>query len=290
MLSRPMLSLSPFGRRLRVLAYHDVPNAESLRQQVEWLIEHFTPVTIEQALRIMVGDRESDRAVLLTFDDGDPSVIENALPVLTEMGVYAILFVCPGVIDSDLPFWWQVVENAIEGEVEMEGRAVDKAELGRLKKLPDPERRRRVAVIRDAVETSIGQPPRQKQLTTDELRRWVVPGHAIGNHTWDHPLLGTCEREEQIRQVDAAHEWLIENLGASNLLFAYPNGNHTSVTEARLRELGYQVGALFDHRLHRGENPLQMSRIRVNAADTLDEFQAKVSGMHPFVHRALGRS
>ena len=92
------------------------------------------------------------------------------------------------------------------------------------------------------------------------------------------------------RESDSAREWLMDKSGANTPLFAYTNGKHTPAFEARLGDIGYQIVALFDHRVHRVRNPPQMSRIRVNSTDSLSEFKAKVSGIHPVIHRALDRS
>ena len=125
------------------------------------------------------------------------------------------------------------------------------------------------------------------QLTTADLHSWVESRHSVGNHTWDHPLLDMCEPMEQRRQIVAAHDWIAGHFGPKELLFAYPNGNHSTDSEAVLRELGYAVGVLFDHQVHRGAEPLRMSRIRwVNATDSVSEFKAKVSGIHPMIHKA----
>ena len=143
--------------------------------------------------------------------------------------------------------------------------------------------------MRDAVESKRGSPVARRQLTSDELTRWIESGHTIGNHSWDHPLLDRCEEDEQLRQIDRAHEWLVDRFGEATL-FAYPNGNFTHSVDSRLRQLGYSAALLFDHRLHDRGDPLRMSRIRVNADDELSEFRAKVSGLHPWIHHALGRT
>ena len=275
---------------LRVLAYHAVPDAASFERQVGYLIRHFNLITARQAVAVIARNETIDRPLWITFDDGDSSIVERGLAALNEFDVSATLFVCPGMIDSTEPFWWEVIEMAIAEKVELEGRLVAPGELSRLKLVHDNERRVQVRKIGEALEDRIGRRPMGDQLTTGDLHRWIAAGNFLGNHTWDHPLLNMCEPQEQRQQIAAAHEWLTDNFSLDNLLFAYPNGNHSPAAEAILRELGYAVGVLFDHRVHRGRNPLQTSRIRVNSADGLSEFKAKVSGIHPVIHRALGRS
>ena len=282
-LARPWMSLSTGWRpSLRVVAYHGVQDVELFRIQMAFLANHLEPVT---ATEVIEGSFTTGRSpVWVTFDDGDQSLMELAMQVLDEYGISATAFICPGLVDTSEPFWWEVVQEAIARNV------VPPDEISRLKQLHDSERRGRTAQIGASLEALDGKPLVREQLTTVDLRRWVDAGHSLGNHTWDHPLLDMCEPEEQRHQIVAAHEWLVDHFSPEDLLFAYPNGNHSPASEAILRELGYAVGALFDHRVHRGADPLQMSRIRVNAADGFSEFKAKVSGIHPMIHSVLGRS
>ncbi len=282
-LARPWMSLSTTWRSsLRIVAYHNVEDVELFRIQIAFLADNLEPITAAEVVRGSFIARRSP--VWVTFDDGDPSLVELAMPVLNEFGISATAFICPGLVDSLEPFWWEVVEEAIASNI------VPSDEVSRLKHVDDRERRRRITQIGAALEASNGKSLVREHLTTDELRNWVGSRHSLGNHTWDHPLLDMCEPQEQRRQIVVAHDWLADRFSPKDLLFAYPNGNHSPAAEAILRELGYAVGVLFDHRVHRGRNPLHMSRIRVNSADGLSEFKAKVSGIHPVIHRALGRS
>ena len=282
-LARPWMSLSTTWRSsLRIVAYHGVEDMELFRIQIAFLADNLEPITASEVVRGSFTARRNP--VWVTFDDGDPSLVELAMPVLNEYGISATAFVCPALVDSLEPFWWEVVEEAIASNL------VPSEEVSRLKHVDDSERRRRIAQLGAALEASNGKSLVRNHLTTDDLRNWVGSRHSLGNHTWDHPLLDMCEPQEQRRQIVVAHHWLADRFSPKDLLFAYPNGNHSPAAEAILRELGYAVGALFDHRVHRGRDPLHMSRIRVNASDTLSEFKAKVSGIHPVIHRALGRS
>ena len=277
------MSLSTTWRSsLRIVAYHNVEDMELFRIQIAFLADNLEPITAAEVIRGSFTARRSP--VWVTFDDGDPRLVELAMPELNEYGISATAFICPGLVDSLEPFWWEVVEEAIASNL------VPSDEVSRLKQVDDSERRVQVRKIGEALEDRIGRRPMGDQLTTGDLHRWIAAGNFLGNHTWDHPLLNMCEPQEQRQQIAAAHEWLTDNFSLDNLLFAYPNGNHSPAAEAILRELGYAVGVLFDHRVHRGRNPLQTSRIRVNSADGLSEFKAKVSGIHPVIHRALGRS
>jgi hypothetical protein len=52
------------------------------------------------------------------------------------------------------------------------------------------------------------------------------------------------------------------------------------------------VAFLFDHRVNPATpgHPLRISRVRVNDHTSLDRFAVIVSGLHPALHHARGRS
>lgn len=264
------------GRRgLRILAYHGVPDRELFRNHIAHLVRWYTPVDGPTGLAAI-----DKPPVWVTFDDGDPTIIDVALGILMEFDVTATAFICPGVIDTDQPFWWQVVDAAARTGVTVAGSKVQVAEVGWLKQVPEPERRARVDAIHEALVEQTGETFRSRQLTEGEVRTWVEAGNSVGNHTWDHPILPQCSPEEQEQQIVTADEWLNAR-GLRTTQFAYPNGDWSGEAEASLRRHGYEIGLLFDHRIADKAAGLRMSRVRVNGTDSMNEFIAKVSGVHP---------
>jgi peptidoglycan/xylan/chitin deacetylase (PgdA/CDA1 family) len=256
------VALAATGARLRVLGYHGVERPDVLDAQLAWIRRHLVPVALDDVVAALDGTRALPRrAVWVTFDDGEPSVVEVGLPVLERHGVRATMFVCPSVIGTTAPLWWQGIDDA--------------ATIRRLKTMPDPERRRAAAAIADRAPVA--------QLTIDQLRRFATAGD-IGNHTWDHPLLDGCADDEQRQQVRRAHEWLTDVLGRPPIAFAYPNGNRAAAARDELVRLGYRVAVLHDHRVARLGDQLALSRLRVGDHVTPARFAAVASGVHSTVH------
>lgn len=257
---------------LRVLAYHEIRDLDGFRRQVEHLVDRYRPVSVGEVLRWLDGGDLPSRSVWLTFDDADPSVVDDALPVLSAHRVPATMFVCPGVVDTTRPYWWQVVERIAPDRV------------GPLKLVPDDDRRRQVSELEERLARRDGAPAVQPQLTSAQLDRWLAAGLDVGNHTWDHPLLDHCPPEEQERQIRHAHDWLMDRVHPHHLVFAYPNGNPADHADRVLAGLGYRLNALFDHRLAVHRAPSRLSRLRTNADADLPRFRAIVGGVHPLVH------
>ena len=262
----------------RVLAYHDVPSEDQFESNVRAVLRWCDPVDPSAPGR--PNDLTSVRnRVLITFDDGHASVVENALPVLLRLGVPALMFVSPGIASGDRVFWWDAahcVESSgararVAPHLDPERSLVDA-----LKNVRDSDRR----TILERAMNEIGPDARRQAATPEQLRTWRDAGMTLGNHTWDHPCLDQCTEAEQRHQVQAAHAWLDEFVGGPPTFFAYPNGDWTIETETLLIELGYEAAYLFDHRLDRSTNPLRRSRLRIDAGATTARTRAIVSGAH----------
>ncbi|MCP4417268.1 MAG: polysaccharide deacetylase family protein [Chloroflexi bacterium] len=70
------------------------------------------------------------------------------------------------------------------------------------------------------------------------LHQMAAAGHAIGNHTWDHPSLPLISRRERKTQIRACDE-LVASYG--HCLFRPPFGHLNLAARFDLFRLGYQV-------------------------------------------------
>jgi peptidoglycan/xylan/chitin deacetylase (PgdA/CDA1 family) len=191
--------------RVRVLAYHAIGDGEKFAAQMNEIRRSFRPISSDDLLRALEGNADvPERSIWITFDDGDTSVIDIALPTLIALGLPSTLFVCPGVVNSREPYWWQIVEESVRRRVEPEHWRLghdSAAAIRILKELPDTDRRRIVDSVRAVLERTSSQPYEEQQITDDQLRHYIRNGGSVGNHTWDHPCLDTCSPEEQDKQI-----------------------------------------------------------------------------------------
>jgi len=267
----------------RVLGLHGVEDLDCVLEGLDWIRARFQPVSVSEiAVSVETGVPLPD-GVCITFDDGDPSVLDLAMP-LTEMGFQAAMFVCPGVIDTTTPYWWELIRRGARHSLRVEGIQLDQDSVeSDLKSWPDEQRRAFIDSTRQAL-IARGISVEARQLTKAELLQWSGIGHEVGNHTWDHPMLDTCSDAEQERQIRSAHHWFVRESVPTVPVFAYPNGNATERSNEILRSLGYKCGFLFDHRVARAdERRFEISRIRANADSRSARFRASVSGLHPQV-------
>lgn len=271
-------------RRLRVLTYHDVGDPRAFAKQLDLFAGKYVTVTSDDVIAWIDGERPlPERPLWITFDDGDPSVFNVALPLLTERGLSATAFICPGLLNSTTAHWWATVSVAIDQGLAPAGS------VSRLKQVTDGERRAEVARLSERLLAS-GQRIDRAQWSTDNVHAWVAAGNDVGNHTWDHPCLDKCTPEEQARQIREAHDALTAVLGTPPRVFAWPNGNVASESDAVLRDLGYRIVLPCDHRLvARQPDPLSMSRLRIDADAEVFRARAIMSGSHSVGFGAIQR-
>jgi peptidoglycan/xylan/chitin deacetylase (PgdA/CDA1 family) len=273
-----------FRRKLLVLAYHATPDVRAFRAQVDYLAKHHRVVSLADVAAAQSGSRPlPPNAALITFDDGSPSLVETALPALSQHNMPSVAFVIAGLIGTDVAPWWVQVNELSKRRGDRDPDGVIRA----LKAVPDAVRR---ATIAELVE-ELGEPSPYRNLDPDDLRVMERGGMEIGSHSFDHPCLDRCTDQAISNDLGQAHNLLTEWLGHAPRAIAYPNGNNDSRVVSAARRLGYSLGFAFDHRLAvlPADEPLLLSRVRVDASDPAERFARATSGAHPAVHHALGR-
>lgn len=280
------------GRVLTVLAYHDVTDLARFKRQLDYVARQHNPLSLDATLDCLHGREPWPEApALVTFDDGDRSVLERGVPELQARGIPAVIFVITDLLDTDTPPWWREAEELLERggtSTQLSSREPFVA-IRAMRALPDDERR---AVLDELRATASRPATPRPQLRRQELSVLEERGVAVGNHTRSHPCLSRCTADVMEAEIVGAHERLETWLGHPPRAFAYPNGDHDPRAESVLRELGYELGLCFDHRQAEipVTAPLRVSRLRVNSTDSLDRFRIVLSGLHPRLHRLLGRN
>ena len=116
-------------RELTILLYHGVTDSASqgienysgkhvpvadFQRDMRWISKHCTVLGMDEiAVIINNGDPLPSRAVAVTFDDGFANNHSVAASVLDEYSVPATFYFCAGMVNTDMMFWVDVLEDCI---------------------------------------------------------------------------------------------------------------------------------------------------------------------------------
>lgn len=103
--------------RLPIIAYHSIDDfgtsisisPDGFRRQMRWFADHgWKTLGLSEAARlVLAGGMVPPRSFVLTFDDGLPSLLTHAAPVIAEYGFTATTFVVTGLVGRP-PDWYRM--------------------------------------------------------------------------------------------------------------------------------------------------------------------------------------
>lgn len=77
---------------------------------------------------------------------------------------------------------------------------------------------------------------------SDLVKREALEGHAIGNHTWSHPLMAPLESHQQLQEeVTKTENAIIEACGVHTNLFRPPHGWRSPWMVKELEGMGFDI-------------------------------------------------
>jgi peptidoglycan/xylan/chitin deacetylase (PgdA/CDA1 family) len=182
------------------------------------------------------GPPLADRPVLVTIDDGYRSVLTEALGVLDEFQIPAVLFACTDPMARNEMFWYDAVAST---QGEQAAAELKNATYVDWRKSIERARRR---VSRDEPCAPLSETELQ-QLSTHPLIE-------IGGHSHRHPILARADaiaqHQEIVDNLNALEQWT----GRRPAAFAYPNGrrdqDYTRATEALVSGAGVDLAFATD--------------------------------------------
>lgn len=218
-----------------VLTFHRTPSAAWFRQALTTVGRLYRFVAADELQMLLAGQPGGNGLCHVTFDDGDRSFVQAALPVLEELGVPATLFIAPEVLASGRNYWFQelrclrqqVDDASIRRHLAAhqgwdEARIAPFTLAALFKTLPLAS----IWAVINAVQQRHGlapAPPANISLT-EATALDSHPLVAIGAHSLSHPVLANESDAEAARQIHGSVEQLTTLLGRPVRHFAYPNG------------------------------------------------------------------
>jgi peptidoglycan/xylan/chitin deacetylase (PgdA/CDA1 family) len=289
---------------LTIVTYHYVRPLEQTRfprikgrhldefeRQLAWLLEHHTPVSVEDIVAATSGGRPlpSD-AALLTFDDGYVDHYAYVFPRLREAGVYGAFFppasaVLRGeLLDANrVHFVLASVEDAaslvscierrireLQGEFDLQDPEAYAAEWMKPSRFDVAE----AVYVKRLLQTALPAPVRKKiaselfaehvgiderafarelYVNVEQLLTMQASGMHIGSHGDRHLWLNRLERSEVERDIDASLEFLeaLDGPIRSHWVMCYPYGGWNDTVLDVLRARNCTLGVTTESRVAR---------------------------------------
>ncbi len=251
--------------------------------QMEVIARHFAPVTLEQILSFVGGDKVlPPRPVVVTFDDGYHDNFHVAKPILDRLGIPGVFYVAVESIQrQSLPWPCQLRHIFLTGTAvswvdslgttwpldtrEQRLQAFDQASKY-CAKLAGQAQKDFLESARCELHASLLS-SHYAMMTWDEVRALNRAGHTVGSHTLTHPNMAQIQLELAKVEFAESRLRLEEELGKPVLHFSYPcpalEPHWTDHTVGLSRKLGYLTAVTTNGGLVRqGDNALALPRIR----------------------------
>ena len=74
----------------------------------------------------------------------------------------------------------------------------------------------------------------------DLVRRMIDEGHAVGNHTNNHPVMPSETIDSMVYEITSLHDYVEQNFNYTMTLFRFPTGEFSARSLAVVQSLGYK--------------------------------------------------
>lgn len=247
-----------FPKETRILFYHSIDDSGSpISTSVKRFETHMAYLKERQYHTISLADYvnnmsqdkvQSEKLVLVTFDDGFKSTYLHAFPILKKYGFIATVFLVTDYMNG-LASWMGRDLNLIEDRI-----------------LNSPKAAKELQEIKEATSFPL--------LTWDEIKEMCEYGIEFGSHTASHLWLGET-RPKKVREDISKSKLIIEEqLNKPVDFFSYPYSDYAPETKEIVRELGFKAACGGDPRVDRSDNDLYgLKRTGPVPAESFFEFK-----------------
>lgn len=211
-------------------------------QQMSYLSHWFAVVSLQDVTNWILRDKPLPRyAALITFDDGYLDNYTNAFPILKKYNFPAVIYLTSGHIDSNRPFYWDLVAycfthtekdkilfpDGIErGWVSLdEKNQISKQWIESMKILKEDQKQHWISKIPENLNVSIPDNYfKNLMMNWNQVREMNASNIDFGAHTVTHPILTRISPEQVRTEISDSKKKIEQELGKPVTSLAYPNG------------------------------------------------------------------
>ena len=325
-ISKPFRSMLVKNRNLMILTFHRVSDdvdqmwppipIKSFRSLMEKLAKTFQIIDINDIKKL--SNHSGPPFMVVTFDDGYSDCIENAAPILLDLGIPACLNICPFLVERGTPPWTQVLSvylNSMETDLGVApslqlpdgsnfvlSKPVNQKMFMELCKniyLMDDKKRK--AWLDNLTENLSLNFDLYSMMTWNDVRSCIQNGFSIGSHSYSHRNLSQVKEPELLEtEISFSRQRILEETGIAPSVFAFPNGQYNDSLLKIVEESGYSIALLHGINLVdliNNEKPANLNIIndsdgllclpRIDADKNWRETVLKSSGFHYQMRRII---
>lgn len=183
---------------------------------------------------------DSDKPrIAFTFDDGWHDNYAHAFPVACSFGISMTIFVCPGLVGRNSPFWQELVVASIRSIRPVAREEEIEAVIEKMKASTPESREIVIAALPLPSRNQPGSEDPDRTLTWAEITEMDACGVAFGAHTQTHQILTMVPESVARSEIGDSKANIERALKKPCRLFAYPNGNHSTATRRFVSEAGF---------------------------------------------------
>lgn len=230
-------------RPLKHIQHHyPIKNVKQFTTDLEYLLNHFEPVSIEDILKHLTGEKRITKPSFhLSFDDGMRDCIETIAPILLKKGVTASFYINSDFVDNQHLFYrhkvsllldkvktlpqtpTNITKQAISEQLlKMDGFWKKDFETS-LKAIKFNERDI-LDVVAAPIEVSFKRFLKMERpyMTLAEIKELHQKGFHIGAHSVSHPNYQDISTAERIAQTVNSIDFVKKHFPAKVTTFAFP--------------------------------------------------------------------
>jgi peptidoglycan/xylan/chitin deacetylase (PgdA/CDA1 family) len=209
---------------------------ETFRKLAKYLVQHCDPVHLDG---VVPGGESSKLRVAITFDDGWRDNYSTALPIAKGFGLPFTVFICPGLVGQNNPFWPEQVSALLS--IRGESPTTIEEVIEKLKHGSATDRNAYLESLRKTSSQNYTSASEIEQLLSwDEIRSMRAAGVSFGSHTQTHQILTTIPKQFAALELSQSKSAIETEFGEPCTIFAYPNGDCSSETRQWVADAGYK--------------------------------------------------
>lgn len=310
--------LTPDARRRTGSHPGIVVDRTTFARHMAVLKRHFVVLSTEDFVgRMTRREPLPDSSCLITFDDGWRDNLTNALPILQQHQLPALIFLPVNYIGRRRLFWREALAHVLVRAAErcasdsgphgmalrervlslLEGTelapAVDVMHVDRTARIVQIVAADRTLTwatawpLLDALAAALTIDLEKLStpddfMTWDEIAQLSTHGIAFGGHGAEHRLLTELTAEEADAEIRASKDGIASRLAAPVTTFSYPNGSWTPAIADQVRDNGFALAfTTVPGFVSCDDDPFRVRRINIHEdmTDSTPMFLARVMGL-----------